>query len=114
MDHRDHVRLIARGVPPGGAWADLGAGEGAFTLALRDVAGPDVVIYAVDKDGGRLDRQRRAFDAMFPGSNVRMVTADFGEPLSLPPLDGVIMANSLHFFRDKLPGPSSPARMWST
>ena len=55
MDHRDHVRLIARGVPPGGAWADLGAGEGAFTLALRDVAGPDVVIYAVDKleDGFR-------------------------------------------------------------
>ncbi|MFN8473782.1 MAG: class I SAM-dependent methyltransferase [Anaerolineae bacterium] len=103
MDHRDHVRLIARGVPLGGVWADLGAGEGAFTLALRDVAGPDVVIYAVDKDRGRLDRQRRAFDAMFPGTVVHMLNADFGKPLSLPLLDGVIMANSLHFFRDKLP-----------
>lgn len=101
MDHRDHVRLIARGVPPGGLWADLGSGDGAFTLALREVAGPEVVIYSVDKDRGRLDRQRRAFDAMFPGAHVRTLNVDFSRPLSLPPLDGVIMANSLHFFRDK-------------
>jgi hypothetical protein len=29
------------GVPePGGVWADLGSGEGAFTLALADLLGP--------------------------------------------------------------------------
>lgn len=101
MDHSDHVRLIARGVPPGGVWADLGSGDGAFTLALRDAAGPDVVIYSVDKDRGRLDRQRRAFDAMFPVAHVQTMAADFTRPLSLPPLDGIVMANSLHFYRDK-------------
>jgi SAM-dependent methyltransferase len=32
---------------------------------------------------------------------VSYLTADFGSPLDLPPLDGVVMANSLHFFRRK-------------
>ena len=36
MNHRDHVNLLRRGVPePGGVWADLGSGAGAFTLALN-------------------------------------------------------------------------------
>ena len=36
MDHRDHVELIRAGVEGAtdGPWADLGAGTGAFTLAL--------------------------------------------------------------------------------
>ena len=29
------------------------------------------------------------------------ITADFTRPLPLPPLDGVVMANSLHFQRQK-------------
>ena len=40
MEHPDHVALLRPGVPPGGAWADIGAGEGAFTLALADLLGP--------------------------------------------------------------------------
>jgi SAM-dependent methyltransferase len=33
----------------------------------------------------------------------RSIHADFTRPLELPPLDGVVMANSLHFVRQKGP-----------
>ena len=54
MDHADHVALMRDGVTgPGRAWADIGAGEGAFTLALADLLGPGGRIVAVDRDRGR-------------------------------------------------------------
>jgi ubiquinone/menaquinone biosynthesis C-methylase UbiE len=102
MDHHDHVNLLRRGVPSaGGSWADFGSGEGAFTLALRELIGPGSEIWSIDKDRGRLDRQAQVFRTNFPGSNVHFVHADLSRPMDLPPLDGVVMANSLHFFRDK-------------
>jgi ubiquinone/menaquinone biosynthesis C-methylase UbiE len=49
MNHADHVALLRAGVPgPGGVWADLGSGAGAFTLALADLIGPTGQIYSVD------------------------------------------------------------------
>jgi ubiquinone/menaquinone biosynthesis C-methylase UbiE len=103
MDHADHVRLLRDGVPSGGAWADLGSGAGAFTLALADLVGATGEIYSVDRDVGALQTQERAFRARFPSVPVRSIRADFTRPLELPPLDGVVMANSLHFQRDKRP-----------
>ena len=38
----------------------------------------------------------------FPGLSLTPVVADFTHPIELPPLDGIVMANSLHFERDKL------------
>jgi ubiquinone/menaquinone biosynthesis C-methylase UbiE len=101
MDHHDHVNLLRLGVPSGGTWADFGSGEGAFTLALCDLIGPGSEIWSIDKDRGRLDRQRQVLRTRFPDSNVHLVQADLSRPMELPPLDGVVMANSLHFFRDK-------------
>jgi len=100
MDHGDHVSLLRNGVGPGD-WADLGSGEGAFTLALADLLGPHARIYSVDRDGGALRRQRAAMERRFPEARVDYRQADFTRPLDLPPLDGVVMANSLHFVRDK-------------
>jgi len=40
--------------------------------------------------------------ARFPATTVHYLAADFTRRLDLPPLDGVVMANSLHFQRDKL------------
>ena len=37
----------------------------------------------------------------YPGVGVHYVTADFTQPLTLPPLDSILMANSLHFVKRK-------------
>jgi ubiquinone/menaquinone biosynthesis C-methylase UbiE len=103
MNHRDHVNLLKGGIPdpPGGTWADLGSGRGAFTLALTDLLGPSGVIYSIDKDAAALHVQGRILQEIFPDRIVNRMHADFTHPLHLPPLDGVVMANSLHFFRHK-------------
>ncbi len=103
MNHDDLVALIEGGVAEkGGRWADLGAGEGAFTRALADQVGPGAHIVAVDKDRSAL----RAIDGRFETR-----VADFTQPLDLRELDGVLMANSLHFVRDKQPVLESVHRM---
>ena len=105
MDHADHVALLAGGIRPGegGVWADLGAGTGAFTLALADLIGPHGVIHAVDRDRAALAELRAAFVSSLPQAELRVVAADFTRRLDLADLDGVVMANSLHFVDDKLP-----------
>jgi len=100
VDHNDHVALIRSGVEPGGVWADLGSGTGAFTLALADLLGPGSVIYSIDRDPRSLREQERRMRADFPDVDVRYRVADFSQPLNLPVLDGVLLANSLHFQPD--------------
>ncbi len=102
MNHADHVDLLRGGVhASGGAWADLGSGAGAFTLALAELIGSDAVIYSVDQDKGALAEQERAMRQRFPKTTAHYLGADFTRPLSVPLLDGIVMANSLHFHRDK-------------
>jgi SAM-dependent methyltransferase len=103
MNHHDHVNLLRPAdLSPGGLWADLGAGSGAFTLALRELLGPGGVVYAVDKDRRSLDSLERAYRSRFgDAQDLHLVLGDFTHDLDLPPLDGIVMANSLHFFKDK-------------
>ena len=110
MNHHDHVRLLQKGVPKqGGVWTDLGAGEGAFTLALAELTGPASIIYAVDRDSSALRRLARTMAERFPEVTLHTLVADFEHPLpGLPQpgeaesgLDGIVMANSLHFVRNK-------------
>jgi ubiquinone/menaquinone biosynthesis C-methylase UbiE len=102
VNHADHVDLLRGGVHArGGTWADLGSGAGAFTLALAELIGTEGVIYSVDQDKGALAEQERALRQRFPQTTVHYLATDFTRPLSLPPLDGMVMANSLHFQRDK-------------
>ena len=116
MNLADRVALIRPGVErsgadrPGGTWADLGAGSGAFTQALASLVGPDAVIYALDRDERALRSLETAFRALEHAADGRApriicVQADFtrAEALrdaDLPPLDGVLLANSLHFQAD--------------
>jgi ubiquinone/menaquinone biosynthesis C-methylase UbiE len=85
----------------GGTWADLGAGTGAFTLALADLIGPHGVIHAIDRDRAALAELRGAFVSAVPQAELRVRAADFTRRLDLSDLDGVLMANSLHFVDDK-------------
>jgi ubiquinone/menaquinone biosynthesis C-methylase UbiE len=104
MNHNDHKELLRKGIPgPGGVWADLGSGTGAFTLALADLIGPTGHIYSVDRDRNALGEQERAMRALFPTVHIEYLLADFTQQLDLFPLDGIIMANSLHFIRKKEP-----------
>lgn len=104
MDHADHVALLRAGIPgPGGVWADLGSGDGAFTLALADLLGAAARIISVDKDARALRRQEQAMRTRFATAQVTYVVANFTRRLALPPLDGIVMANSLHFVRAKAP-----------
>ena len=103
MDHSDHVNLLKPAdIKPGGSWADLGAGSGAFTFATRELIGPTASIYAVDKDRASLNQLEQAYRARFGDSqNLNLIAGDFSRTLDIPPLDGIVMANSLHFFKDK-------------
>jgi len=103
MDHTDHVNLLRpANLKQGGVYADFGAGSGAFTLALREVVDSDSTIYAVDKDRSALRELENAHRARFTTTrNLILLPNDFSNPLDLPLLDGIVMANSLHFFKDK-------------
>lgn len=104
MKHADLVALLRDGVPSaGGRWADIGAGEGAFTLALADLLGPGAHITALDRDAGSLRRLEAEVGRRFPATGLDVMVADFTRTLSMSGLDGVVMANSLHFVRDKRP-----------
>lgn len=86
---RPHVRAPV--------WADLGCGAGAFTLTLADALGEGAVIYAIDRESGplrALDRASRTSPA-----EIRTVLADLRQPPALPALDGILMANALHYVR---------------
>jgi SAM-dependent methyltransferase len=122
VDHADHVRLLRDGVRARpelpvdedsrsadviGVWADLGAGEGAFTLALAELLGADSTIHAIDRDAAALEvlatRYARLERRLGGAPRLETRIGDFTKDLGLSELDGVVMANSLHFTKDKGP-----------
>ncbi len=79
-------------------------------MALRELIGLDATIYAVDKDRSSLRELENSHRARFntiPNPSIKLRASlillpnDFSRPLDIPPLDGIVMGNSLHFFKDK-------------
>jgi trans-aconitate methyltransferase len=78
------------------SWADLGCGSGLFTAALSHFLAEGSTIYAID------NRPPANINAVKPGINIKIDEADFvSDPFFFKELDGIVMANALHYVRDK-------------
>jgi ubiquinone/menaquinone biosynthesis C-methylase UbiE len=79
-------------------WADLGCGTGTFTRALAKVLAPGSTIYAMDLDRAALSQIPARCDEV----TISTVAGDFTKlPWPFGNLDGILMANSLHYIRDQ-------------
>lgn len=104
MDLNEAVALLEDAVATARAseWADFGAGDGTFTLALARLLGPGAHIIAIDRD--RKSLRELELRAVADGSQdlITTVHADFTKRIELPgvaagTLDGLLFANSLHY-----------------
>lgn len=97
MQLSDAKSLIQKGIVPQNApqtWADLGAGNGLFSEALLSLLPPGSFIHAVDLDK-RPNLQQNP--------SIIFHQADFAnDKLPIPALDGILMANSLHFVSNQV------------
>ena len=84
-----------------GIWADMGCGDGVFTYLLFNYLQPGSEVYAVDKCQAALQQLQRNIGGSLPEAKLHLVRADFTRPLQLPPLQGILLANALHFVRGK-------------
>jgi trans-aconitate methyltransferase len=94
------IRLIKGGIPQNKTqqvWADLGAGSGLFTRALSSLLAQGSTVHAVDKDAKVMTSL-----SVDPHVTLRKLKANFiDDELAIEPLDGMLMANALHFVPDK-------------
>jgi ubiquinone/menaquinone biosynthesis C-methylase UbiE len=78
-------------------WADLGCGSGIFSLALSHLLVPQSKIYAVDQTPQQLQAgAAKGIDLLFHQANFEKDGLPFAN------LDGIIIANALHYVKDKL------------
>ncbi|NIG56513.1 class I SAM-dependent methyltransferase [Chitinophaga sp. Cy-1792] len=96
MELREAIALI-RHPYPGGTWADLGCGSGLFTFALANLLPPESTIYAIDHKPVRLEPLHNPHHI-----HIIPKQLDFQQE-ALPARDfrGILLANSLHYVKDK-------------
>lgn len=90
MQKSDAISLIQNGITSNQPqrWADLGCGAGTFTLALDSILPTGSHVTAVDKQPQNLP--------------VDFIKANFEkDDLPLSNFEGILMANSFHYIRDK-------------
>lgn len=79
-------------------WADLGCGSGLFTQALAQLLPATSHIFAVDTNHQALGKLPSSVGSV----SIQTQALDFvASPLPFRQLDGILMANSLHYVKDK-------------
>ena len=92
MDIATGQHLIGAAInPKQGFWIDIGAGTGLFTEVLFQTLTSGKVI-AMDKNPHALWRLKAPTHLEF-----EILEADFNRTLDFPKVDGMIMANALHY-----------------
>jgi ubiquinone/menaquinone biosynthesis C-methylase UbiE len=102
----------AMGVAEGQAVADLGSGEGYFTIPAAVIAGPRGVVYSVEPDPRRSARIRER--ALAEGlTNVRVITSKAEALGEIPSgqVDLAFSAFSAHHFEDRAAALSEISRI---
>ncbi|MFB2121320.1 trans-aconitate 2-methyltransferase [Parapedobacter sp. 2B3] len=99
MQVEEAIEFIEPGINTGVIpqhWADLGCGDGTFTHALAHLLAPIGSVTAVDSLPQRLNRTAgNNVSIQFQQSDINL------DSFSLPKLDGILMANSLHYIQQK-------------
>jgi trans-aconitate methyltransferase len=102
MRPADARALLAKGeVGALGAstWADLGCGDGTFTIALAGLLAPGSTIHAMDREASAL----RKIPSTHQGTRITTHRGDFtSSDWPFENLDGILLANSLHYVGDQL------------
>jgi len=78
-------------------WADLGCGAGFFTNVLSSFLAKGSSIHAVDTDASSLKKVKVAEGITLTTHQLDVVK----QPWPFAVLDGILMANALHYVRDK-------------
>ncbi len=101
MELNEAIKLVKGGVVDNKKrqrWPDLGAGEGLFSRALASLLPDGSEVIAIDSDARALNKIPEKIN----GVALKKITADFvARDISVDSLDGILMANSLHFVKDK-------------
>jgi ubiquinone/menaquinone biosynthesis C-methylase UbiE len=101
MRPRDAIEMLAAsGVEKLGptVWADLGCGDGTFTIALAGLLASGSTIHAMDIDGSAL----RRIPSTHKGVRIATYRGDFmKQPWPFADLDGILMANALHYVENQ-------------
>ena len=100
MELSEAISLIEGGCTDGSNqyWADFGCGNGLFTLALSERLGAPSRILAVDQDRTALAK----IPDQHNGNSIEKRKGDFVEVDIDPRLDGILMANALHYVQDAI------------
>ena len=101
MTLKDAINLIkhpAIAAKENAHWVDLGCGSGLFTYALANLLQTGSSILAIDKSTVNLHPQPNPNNIAIDTKQLDFTKA----PLPIDKLDGILMANSLHFVADKI------------